>query len=123
VCSTNEALLLNTRLRDISELDNQSTGFSNPCEECQKGLDMGAIMVIIADQARSGEKLADVYRTGHVVGLSEDWAKRALSGDTLKQALEKRILIMDYRIAIEMGLEVTYDPVTGTNPGLKKTGS
>lgn len=113
---TNEGILLHRHLRDISEMHNKSTGFSEPCDECQAAIDQGAIMIVVADQSRSGKEFKDLYRTGNVFGVKEEAVRRMLSGDTLKEVLEKRVMIMDYHDAITIGLPAIYDPITGQKP-------
>lgn len=111
--NTNEGIVIHKGFGDLSEVHNKSTGFSNPCDECQKGLDMGAIMVIVVDKDKSGDCSSEqLYRTGNIMGLSQDWAKRAINDETLlADILKKQVMIMDYKDAIAIGLPVKYEPI------------
>ena len=110
--NTNEGILLDKRMKDISRMHNKSTGFSNPCTECQKGIDMGAIMIIVIDESKTtGTKLKDLYRTGNVIGVSEDFIGRIVTPvEMLEDILNKRFAVMDYNVAIQIGLSVVYTP-------------
>jgi hypothetical protein len=113
---TNEGILLHTRFGDLSAVHDKSTGFSAPCEECQAAIDQGAIIIIVADQKRSGTEFKDLYRTGNIFGVREEAVRQMLSGDPLTTVLEKRVMVMDYPDAIQIGLPVVYDPETGQKP-------
>jgi len=120
-CDMNDQIMLATRYRDTSKgmepvhdlapYHNKSTGYANkPCEECQKIFDLGAIALIIADMDKSGKEPIELYRCGHVFGVTEDYTKR-LTQDNLefqKEVLEKRVMVMDYRIAKSLGFEINY---------------
>ena len=70
----------------------------------------GAIMVIVCDQAKSGATHEELYRTGNVFGLTENWAKRCFKDEILETVLKKRVMIMDYKDAIAIGLPVKNYP-------------
>lgn len=111
-CNTEESLLIDKRMRDISEMDNVSTGFSNPCAVCQKGIDDGAVMIIVIDEVKSsGLDAGGIWRTGEITGVAEEAILRLISDpDILENVLKRRCMMMDYRDAIRVGLPITYKP-------------
>jgi len=113
----NDSILLHTRLGDLKSIDGKSTGFSEkPCEECQKGIDMGAIMIIVADKDKSGDgRPENLWRTGNIFGIKEKAVMEMLGDAPANQKIKeeillKRALVMDYRDAIAFGLPVKYTP-------------
>lgn len=110
----NETIALSMRLQDISHLNGKGTGYANkPCTECQKIFDLGAIALIIADRDKSGSTPEELYRCGHVFGVTEDYAKRVTQHDPelQKRVLEMRLMVMDYRMAKQFGFEINYPRV------------
>ena len=104
----NESILIHKRMGDLSEVHGKSTGYGDPCEECQKIFDMGAVAMIIADRDKSGSTLGEIYRCGTILGVSEDFIRRISPPDQVAEILEKRFCILDYRDAKNFGLEVNY---------------
>lgn len=116
-CDEQSKILLDMRFRDISELHNQAIGFGNPCKECSDGINMGAIMVIVLDSTRgSMTDINNWYRTGNIMGIKEEAAKKLISNaELLEDVLKKRIMVVDYPVAVAIGLPVKYNLETGTN--------
>ncbi len=111
VCGRESAgdLLINTRFQDISELHGKATHFGDPCEECQKSIDSGAIMIIVGDQSKSGQEFKDLYRTGEIYGIREEAIRNMLKDSPkLEQVLKDRVMVMDYKDAKAVGLPVKY---------------
>lgn len=107
----NESLLIHQRFGDLSEVHGKATGISSkPCEECQAGLDKGAIMLIVLDKEKSGDTPETWYRTGNIFGMSEDWANRVLNEPFLSDVLKRRVATIDYKDVIAIGLPVNYNP-------------
>lgn len=105
-------ILLSTRFQDISKLDNQNVGFGKPCAECQAGIDMGAIMIIVVDQEKSGDmtKPEEWFRTGIIHGVKQQYIEKLLEKDPemLSSVLKKRATIMDYKLAKNLGFPIDY---------------
>lgn len=107
-------LLISKRLQDISHMHNQVTGFSDkPCEECQAGIDLGAIMIIVIDESKSSDMAPENWwRTGNIFGLKQEAIERMqiTPDELLQDILKKRVMVMDYKMALNMGLPVKYEP-------------
>ena len=108
-------LLIDLSLRkDMSQVHGKNIGFGKPCSLCQANIDQGAIMIIVVDQALSGDcSNEQLYRTGEVFGVKEDWLTRnSTPDDTVTQEiLKKRITIMDYKLARELGFPTEYKKI------------
>ena len=97
-------------VQDLAKIHNKAIAWSDtPCDECQKGIDAGAIMIIIIDQSKSGETPDDIYRTGNIFGVKDSVVKKWLKySPILETVMKKRAMIMDYKTAIAVGLPVKY---------------
>ena len=103
-------ILLHTKFGDLSKIDKQNVGFSNPCDECQAAIDSGAIMIIVIDQSKSGDMaFENLYRTGEVFGVTEDAILRVFNPSAVREKIIKsRYCIMDYLTARKCGLPTKY---------------
>jgi hypothetical protein len=111
--TSEEEILLHKQFRDVSEYHNKAVGFGAICKECQGAIDQGAIMIIVVDEAKSGDlqNPAEWYRTGNVFGIRQGKIEEMLEGSPLLEGvLKKRALIMDYKIALAIDLPVKYEP-------------
>jgi len=83
-------LALLGRLRGDVEAPRRGVLDYEPCDECKSYMERGIILISVRD----GEKGANPYRTGGWVVVTEDFVKRGLEGDALKEVLAKRVVFV-----------------------------
>lgn len=106
---TGEEVVLSTIFKDISAIHNKAVGWEL-CEECKENMKI-AVMAVVLDRDKSGDgSINEWYRTGNIIGMSEDWCRRYFEGEILEQMLKTRMFPIDYRDAIAMRMPVKYDP-------------
>lgn len=114
ICGTvsDSAVAIHRNLRDISDIHQKTVDFGKHCDKCQEGIDSGAIMIIVVDESKSsGTGLSEIYRTGEVYGIKEEAMKKLVNNpDLLEDILRKRVTIMDYNTAKQVGLPIKYSP-------------
>lgn len=85
------------------------------CDECQKGVDMGAVMISIIDSEKSDKNdINGVFRCGIVTGVKREAFNRMIeASDDLKFKYsmydfesKHHFIFMDYRIAEQFGFPV-----------------
>lgn len=110
----NESIAIHKRLGDLSKINGQATGFADhPCDECKKGIDMGAIMVIVIDENKTTDMHDPKtwFRTGHVFGFKKQAIQKWITDTEKYKDVEKfGFMVVDYKLAKNAGMPVQYEP-------------
>lgn len=101
--------LIESKAKEVKSLHGEVVGWlDKPCEECQKLMKMG-IMVIVYDKDKTSEPpdITTIYRTGQQYVLTEDAVKRILEDkpEDIEEVLRKRIIVIDKDLVEEMGID------------------
>lgn len=72
ICGKDSGILLDRRLRDTFE-NGKKYRDNQPCQTCQKVLDLGGLWLI---EVKDGEQGENPYRTGYMAGMSKEFRER-----------------------------------------------
>lgn len=112
-CGKDDKIVLNQRLTETHAKSVESMHGKiidmDPCTECGDLMKRG-IMILVVDDSKSPdgwerERVPNPFRTGHVVVITEDAAKRLITDEgLLNSVLKHRFTFMAYDAAVKTGL-------------------
>lgn len=106
VCAKKEEMIvLNTRLTEseakkVKDLHGKTVGIKDePCKQCQEYMAQGIIVIGFDESESEGAKSSlDLYRTGHLAVVREEWF-----ADKPEFDISKRAIFIPYQIGMQIG--------------------